>query len=164
MKKLRNPFVGVKDYCCFGCAPDNQNGLRMEFYEDGDDIVSIWDPEDHFQGYNYVLHGGVRASLIDELAAWVVFLKLKTAGYTTKLEVKYIQPAFTNRGKLTLRGRIAEIKKNIAVVDVELIDPDGKLVTSGVVEYFTIPEKIARKKMMYPGLEAFYEEPEPIGS
>jgi uncharacterized protein (TIGR00369 family) len=158
MKKLLNPFIGMKDYCCFGCAPDNENGLKMEFYEDGDEVVSIWDAPDNFQGYNYILHGGVRASLIDELAAWVVFIKLKTAGYTTRLEVKYTGPAYTNRGKLTLRGRIAEMKKNIAVVDVDLLDPEGKIVTSGTAEYFTIPEKIARKKMMYPGLEAFYDK------
>jgi hypothetical protein len=50
------------------------------------------------------------------------------------------------------------MKKNIAVVDVDLLDPEGKIVTSGTAEYFTIPEKIARKKMMYPGLEAFYDK------
>jgi len=158
MKKLCNPFIGAKDYCCFGCAPDNENGLKMEFYEDGDEVVSIWDAPDYFQGYNYILHGGVRASLIDELAAWVVFIKLKTAGYTTRLDVKYTGPVYTNRGKISLRGRIAEMKKNIAVVDVDLFDQDGKIVTSGTAEYFTIPEKIALKKMMYPGLEAFYKQ------
>ena len=109
----------MDDYCCFGCAPDNENGLKMEFYEDGDDIVSIWDPADHFQGYNFILHGGIRASLIDELAAWVIFVKLRTSGYTTRLDVKYIQPAYTNRGALTLRGRVKEMKKNIATIEVE---------------------------------------------
>ena len=158
MTKLNNPFIGVEDYNCFGCAPDNENGLRMEFYEDGDDVVSLWNAPDYFQGYNYILHGGVRASLIDELAAWVVFIKLKTAGYTTRLDVKYSGPVYTNRGTITLRGRVSGMKKNIAVVDVDLLDEKGVVVTSGTAEYFTIPEKIARKKMMYPGIEAFYPE------
>ncbi len=158
MVKLNNPFIGVKDYCCFGCAPDNEHGLRMEFFEDGDEVVSVWDAPDYFQGYNYILHGGVRATLIDELAAWVVFVKLKTAGYTIRLEVDYTGAAYTNRGKLTLRGRIAGMKKNIAVVDVDLFNENGEIVTSGTAEYFTIPEKIARKKMMYPGIEAFYPD------
>ena len=156
MTKLNNPFIGIEDYNCFGCAPDNTRGLQMEFHEDGDDIVSLWNAPDHFQGYNYILHGGVRASLIDELAAWVVFIKLKTAGYTTKLEVNYSGAAYTNRGEIMLRGRIREMKKNIAVVDVDLYNEKGEIVTTGVAEYFTIPEKIARKKMMYPGIDAFY--------
>ncbi|HAK45212.1 MAG TPA: thioesterase [Spirochaeta sp.] len=157
MKKLNNPFIGGKDYCCFGCAPHNESGLKMEFYEDGDEVVSLWDAPDHFQGYNYILHGGVRATLIDELAAWVVFIKLKTAGYTTKLEVNYSGPVYTNRGKITLRGRLREMKKNIAVVDVDIYDEKDKIVTSGTAEYFTIPERIAVKKMMYPGYENFYQ-------
>ena len=161
MKKLLNPFIGAKDYCCFGCAPHNENGLKMEFYEDGEDVVSFWDAPDHFQGYNFILHGGVRATLIDELAAWVVFVKLKTAGYTTKLEVAYSGPVYTNRGKITLRGRLKDMRKNIAVVEVEILDENGKVVTSGTAEYFTIPEKIARKKMMYPGIESFYEDGAP---
>ncbi len=156
MTKLINPFVGIEDYNCFGCAPQNKNGLQMEFYEDGDEVVSLWDAPDHFQGYNYILHGGVRATLIDELAAWVVFIKLKTAGYTTKLEVNYSGAVYTNRGQISLRGRLREMRKNIAVVDVDLYDENGAAVTSGTAEYFTIPEKIARKKMMYPGIEAFY--------
>lgn len=156
MKKLNNPFVGIKDYNCFGCAPDNEHGLRMEFFEDGDELVSLWEAPDHFQGYNYILHGGVRASLIDELAAWVVFIKLKTAGYTTALEVKYSGPVYTNRGKIEMRGRLKEMKKNIAVVEVDIFDEKGEVVTTGVAEYFTIPEKIASKKMMYPGIGSFY--------
>jgi uncharacterized protein (TIGR00369 family) len=156
MIKLNNPFVGAEDYCCFGCAPDNKNGLKMEFYEDGDEIVSIWDPADYFQGYNYILHGGIRATLIDELAAWVVFIKLKTAGYTSRLEVNYTAPVYTNRGKITLRGRMAGMVKNIASVEVDLIDEHGKTVTTGTAEYFTIPAPIAEKRKMYPGIDSFY--------
>ena len=161
MKKLLNPFIGAIDYNCFGCAPDNKAGLKMEFYEDGKDIVSVWTPDDHFQGYNYILHGGIRASLIDELAAWVVFIKLKTSGYTVSLNVNFKQPAYTDKGEITLRGRIKEMKSNIAVIEVELYDHQKKLVTTGIAEYFTIPEKIAKGRMMYPGIEAFYgKDPE----
>ena len=30
------------EYNCFGCCPENPIGLHMEFYEDGDYIVSKW--------------------------------------------------------------------------------------------------------------------------
>ena len=46
MKKIINPWIDLTDkgYNCFACAPNNPYGLKMEFYEDGDDIVSIWTP------------------------------------------------------------------------------------------------------------------------
>ena len=40
----------MEGYNCFGCSPDNEAGVRMEFYEDGDEIVSIWKPRPEYQG------------------------------------------------------------------------------------------------------------------
>ena len=40
MKKIINPWKGMDGYYCFGCAPNNEAGVKMEFYEDGDDIGS----------------------------------------------------------------------------------------------------------------------------
>ena len=41
MKKIINPWKDMEGYNCFGCSPDNEAGVRMEFYEDGDEVVSI---------------------------------------------------------------------------------------------------------------------------
>ena len=43
MKKIINPWKGLEGYNCFGCAPNNEAGIKMEFYEDGDEVVSIRD-------------------------------------------------------------------------------------------------------------------------
>ena len=51
MRKIKNPWVGVEKYNCYGCCPDNEMGLKMEFYEDGDDIISFWNPQTHGQGW-----------------------------------------------------------------------------------------------------------------
>ena len=50
MEKIKNPWVGLDGYKCFGCAPDNEHGLRLEFFEDGDDVVATWKPEPCYQG------------------------------------------------------------------------------------------------------------------
>ena len=49
-KKIINPWRNHEGYNCFGCSPDNPIGLHMEFYEDGDYIVSTWHPEHNYQG------------------------------------------------------------------------------------------------------------------
>ena len=51
MKKIINPWKNMEGYNCFGCSPDNEAGVRMEFYEDGDEIVSIWKPRPKYQGW-----------------------------------------------------------------------------------------------------------------
>lgn len=48
MKKIINPWLNHAEYNCFGCCPKNPIGLHMEFYEDGENIVSTWHPEKNF--------------------------------------------------------------------------------------------------------------------
>ena len=50
MKKIINPWRNHDGYNCFGCSPDNPIGLHLEFYEDGDYIVSTWHPGHNYQG------------------------------------------------------------------------------------------------------------------
>ena len=67
MKKIINPWRNHEGYNCFGCSPDNPIGLHMEFYEDGDYIVSTWHPEHNYQGWVDTMHGGILSTLIDEI-------------------------------------------------------------------------------------------------
>ena len=124
MKKIINPWLGlVKDgYNCFGCAPTNRYGLKMEFYEDGDEIVSFWNPSDDYQGWLHTLHGGIQATLMDEIAAWVMARKLQCAGMTTNLEIKYRKPVPTGPGiRIEVRAHIREIKRNFAFVSAKIL-------------------------------------------
>ena len=70
MKRLTNPWRDIPGYFCFGCAPDNKAGVRMSFYSDGDDVVSVWKPEQQFQGWLDTLHGGIQAVMLDEISKW----------------------------------------------------------------------------------------------
>ena len=65
MKKIINPWKGMEGYNCFGCAPNNEAGVKMEFYEDNDEVISIWRPRPEYQGWIDTLHGGIQAVLLD---------------------------------------------------------------------------------------------------
>ena len=82
-------------YHCYGCDPNSPQGLRMEFYENGDEIVSVWHPRPEYQGWVDTLHGGIQATLADEISSWVVFRKFQTSGVTSKMEVRYHKPIHT---------------------------------------------------------------------
>ena len=45
MQQIKNPWLGIEGYNCFGCCPDNPIGLKMRFYEDGEDVVCLWHPQ-----------------------------------------------------------------------------------------------------------------------
>lgn len=158
MKKIRNPFVEKEGYNCFGCSPGNKLGLNLTFSEDGEFIVSKWIPKPHFQGWQNVLHGGIQATLLDEIASWLVFIKLNTSGVTSRMDVKLKKPVYTDKGELILKAKLKEMNRNIAVIETWLYNPEMELCTYAIMHYYTFKEEIAREKLWYPGSEAFYEE------
>jgi len=158
MIKIQNPYIGRDNYNCFGCSPLNESGLQMEFWEDGDDIVCFWEPKKHITGFKNVMHGGIQSTMMDEIASWVVFIKLKTGGVTSKLEVKYKRPVLIDKGKIVLRARVKRMLRNVADIEVELFNSDNKLCSAGNVYYHTFSKEEARKKLAYPEYEKFFED------
>lgn len=149
MEKIKNPWVGLDGYKCFGCAPDNEHGLRLEFFEDGDDVVATWKPEPCYQGWLDTLHGGIQSTLMDELAGWVVFRKLQTAGVTSRLDARFLKSISTNEPFLTIRGRIKEQKRAAVFIETEIYDSKGELCTRADIVYFAMPQERAEKDFFF---------------
>lgn len=144
MKKILNPWIHKEGYNCFGCAPNNASGLKMEFYEEGEEVISEWTPQPQYQGWIDTLHGGIQAVLLDEICAWVIVRKLQTTGVTSKMETRYLKPVSTNDRKLTLRAHIVETRRNIVTVEASLYSEAGVLCTQATCTYFTfLKEKAA---------------------
>jgi uncharacterized protein (TIGR00369 family) len=156
MKKIRNPFEDMEGFNCFGCSSDNPIGLKMKFIDEGEYLTSRWIPSPHLQGYLNVLHGGIQATLIDEIASWTVYVKAKTAGVTSSIKVEYLKPVFINRGPIFLKGKLVSTDGRIATVNVELLNNENIICSRAVVEYYIFPEDVARQRYYYPGHENFF--------
>ncbi|HKJ41098.1 MAG TPA: PaaI family thioesterase [Sunxiuqinia sp.] len=159
MKKIINPHENddPSKYQCIGCSPFNPIGIRLEFWDVGDEILSSWFPRPEFMGWENVLHGGIQATLLDEVAAWVVYTKCQTAGVTAEIQVKYKKTVFMDRGALKLKGRLIGQNRRMAHIQTQIFDADNQLCAEAQVKYFIFPEEVAREKFHYPGIDAFYE-------
>lgn len=155
MKKIKNPWINLTDkgYNCFACAPSNPCGLKMEFYEDGDDIVSLWTPGDNYQGWLDTLHGGIQATLMDEIGGWIIARKFQTSGMTTNLNIKYKKPIPTGKDvTIEIRGRVKEVKRMFVFIEAE-IRYDGEVRSSAEMTYYTFSKEVAEKDFMFTGCE-----------
>lgn len=157
MKKILNPYSKLDGYNCFGCSPNNQLGLQMDFYEDGDFIVSNWEPKKHLAGYGNILHGGIQSTILDEIASWVVYVKAKTAGVTATLNVKYKDTVYTDKGKIHVRAKLIDQNKRFATIKAEILNSENKVCSEAEVKYFLFPQEIAKQKYHYPGIEGFFK-------
>jgi len=157
--KIVNPFtVNPPDvYQCFGCSPNNSIGLQLKFFVDGDEVCCRWQPSKQYEGYVNVLHGGIQATLLDEIAGWFINSQLGSAGVTKALNVSYLQPVYVTDESILLKASLKECTEREAVIDARLYNSAGKLCSTAEAVYFIFPEPIARKKFNYPGRDAFFE-------
>jgi len=153
-KDVVNPFDPEKNPC-FGCGPQNPVGLKLHFVETEDEVLTRWDPVDYFQGYHNVLHGGITATLLDEVAAWFVQVKLGTAGVTSELRVKYLHPVNLSKGIITATASLVEYEGRNALIKCTLRDGQLKVCAEAEIVFFVYPQEIAKRKLMYPGKDAF---------
>ena len=157
MKKISNPFTRLGEFNCFGCSPKNKFGLKMVFVEEEEKIISFWQPLEYYQGYHNVLHGGIQATLMDEIASWVVFVKLKTAGVTHEMKVKYKKPLYTNEGKLKVIGKLIKHKMNLAIIKTEIKNSKDEICARGEITYYLFSKEVAQSKLSYPRDDDFYK-------
>lgn len=155
MREIRNPFVNHDGYHCFGCDPNNPIGLKMRFVEEEERVLCYWEPSGDYQGFTDVLHGGIQATLMDELASWYIFVKLKTSGMTESLSVRYLSPVQTNGGTVTVTAELEKEEKRKAHILLKLYQGEGACKSEGRCTYTIFPEALARRKLNYPGHEAF---------
>ena len=153
MKKIINPWKGLTGYYCFGCSPENPMGVKMEFYEDGDEIVSFWKPKPEYQGWLDTLHGGIQAVLLDEICAWVIVRKLQTTGVTSKMETRYRKSISTNDTLLEIRASIQEQKRNIILVKATIYNSAKEICTEAVCTYFTFSKEKSQQEMFFTSCE-----------
>ena len=84
---------------CFGCGPDNPEGLRIKIYRDGDRqdrLVGVFRPRPTATGFPNVVHGGAQFTALDCMAGWVVFA-LRNPGrmvpLTATASMRYVKAA-----------------------------------------------------------------------
>lgn len=158
MRKIKNihSHEDPEKYNCFGCAPHNKSGLQLEFWEDGDEVVAFWEPQHNLMGWTNVLHGGIQATLMDEVSGWLVYVKCATAGVTAEMNVKFRKPLLMNCGLITIRSKLHEQNRRFATINSK-ITCNNEVCAEAVLKFYLIPQEIARTQYHYPGVEAFFD-------
>lgn len=153
--KVPNPYVGIAGYNCFGCDPNNDNGLRLEFHRDGDIVTSTWDPRPELEGYPGVIHGGIQATLADEIGGWYLHAVHGSAGVTKQLSIQYLQPAKSEDAPFKLTARASEVGAKHATIEVTVAGASGTVFSTATCEFAVFSDAVARKRLHFPGREAF---------
>ncbi len=108
-------------YSCFVCGESNPKGLRLRSETDGDQVRMVFVPGAEHVGFARIVHGGLIATLLDEVMVWACAVKTKRFAFCAELSVRYLHPL--RPGERTVvtaelaadrRGRVFEAKAGLA--------------------------------------------------
>ncbi len=150
IRRYINNVFAKDDYHCFACSPTNEIGLRLHFFEEGDYVQAEWKPSKKYEGYPGTIHGGIQSTLLDEIGAWTLYIKGKSSGVTSRLQVRYRKQLESTQSSVLVRGKIREIKRNLCYIFAEIINEAGELCAEAEMVYFMFPQKEAIEKGWYP--------------
>lgn len=138
----------LPEFKCFGCSPHNPQGLHLSFERSGRRVVSRYLPPPPHQGWFGMVHGGLLATLLDELGTWTAAGLCRRIGVTRDLRVHYKRPLYVGE-PIVLEGEIADEKPSLITVKGVLLNERGDVGCEGEITVFPLEE--AQLAKMLPG-------------
>src|SRR5512143_1353431 len=91
------PIPGMKllphTRSCFVCGESNPAGLNLRFKTDGRLVQTHFVPRAEHVGFRQTVHGGLIATLLDEIMVWACAVGTKRFAFSAELNVRFIRPA-----------------------------------------------------------------------
>ena len=113
---------------CFVCGVENPAGLHLHFYESDTDPVQVtadYIVPRKYQGYPGIVHGGILATMLDEVTSRTVFRgDNPRLVVTAQLSVRYRKPVPVET-PIKLIGQIVEDKGKVIKVTGKISDTAG---------------------------------------
>lgn len=147
---------------CFVCGLHNESGLRLDFETDGEIAITRYIPKPEHCGFRNTLHGGITATILDEVMVWGCGVKTRRFAYCAELNVRYIKPAMAGT-IIIATGRLVENRKGrIFVAEGELRTESGELIATGTAKYIPLRDD-SQALLLADFVEAFDENWQPLG-
>lgn len=130
-----------EDSMCFGCSPKNPIGLKLVFQHEGEVCRARFVAGPEHQGWSGVMHGGLIATLLDEVMAqwpWVRGITMMTAEMTTRYS-----KAVPIGEELTVEGALVAERGRLIEMAGKIILPDGTVAARATAKYIKVePERV----------------------
>ena len=149
MKKL------PRTQSCFVCGRANSSGLDLEFETDGTIVRTRFVPKPEHVGFKGIIHGGIVATLLDEIMVWACGVQTQRFAFCAEMTVRYLQHVQPEI-ELVAEGELVSNRRNrIFETRAELRNREAIVLATSTGKY--LPIKNADTK---PFLEEFETGPE----
>ncbi len=138
-KKIKQP----NSRNCFGCGVENPIGLKLEIYQIEPGLIeTTYTAPNHFEGYPGTLHGGIVATILDEISSRAHMSGRSETRFmvTGKMEVRYRKNVPIGK-PLRVIGKAGKSKGKLAEGWAGIYDADGILLAEAKSLLVEVPEE-----------------------
>jgi uncharacterized protein (TIGR00369 family) len=136
------------DHHCFACGETNPIGMGLHIELGEGTARTEWVVGEDYVGWSDKAHGGIIATLLDEVMAWAPS-SFDSWAVTAELSIRYRSPAAPGE-TLRASGRVAQRRRRIYDVVGEVRGEDERLVATGRGRYLgASPSEKADLKARY---------------
>lgn len=123
---------------CFVCGESNSIGLRIRFETDGKIVHARFVPRPEHIGFRNTIHGGISATLLDEIMVWACAIQTKRFAYCAELNIRFLNPARPGEEIIATGELVANRRNKLFEAKGELRNAAGLVLASGSGKYLPI--------------------------
>lgn len=134
------PRLEIAPHHCFACGTLNETGMRLDLHvESGRSWTELtYDPR--FQGWDGIAHGGILATVLDEVMAWALVGEDQW-GLTARLAIDFRRPVTVGQG-LRAEGWITRQRRRIVDTAGHILDAaSGQALVTATGVYLAADER-----------------------
>jgi uncharacterized protein (TIGR00369 family) len=125
-------------HSCFVCGESNPAGLKLRFETDGRIVQTRFVPRAEHIGFRQTVHGGLTATLLDEVMVWACVVQTKRFAFSAELNVRYLCPVRPGEELVATGELVSNRKGKIFEARAELRDQAGLTLATATGKYFPI--------------------------
>lgn len=127
-------------HACFVCGESNPLGLNLRSETDGRTVRVRFSFGPGHVGFRDTVHGGLTATVLDELMSWACTVPTHRFAYCAGLSVRYRAPVRPGRPLTATAELVADHRGRLYEAKSELRDEQGVLLATATGKYVPIPE------------------------
>jgi uncharacterized protein (TIGR00369 family) len=123
---------------CFVCGESNPLGLRQRFETDGTVVRTRFTPRPEHAGFQGVVHGGILATLLDEIMVWACAVRTRKFGFCAEMTVRFQRPTTPGAEVLAQAELVTDRRGRMFEAKAELRNAAGEILATATGKYMPI--------------------------
>jgi acyl-coenzyme A thioesterase PaaI-like protein len=127
-------------HSCFVCGESNSAGLNLRFETDGQVVHTRFIPRPEHVGFKQIVHGGILATVLDEIMVWACVVQTRRFAFCAELNVRFVQPTVPAEEILVTAELTANRRDRIFEARADMKNGANDLLASATGKYIPIKD------------------------